>query len=396
MWIKNVLLPDREYRFAPGCVHTKKDRIREVFLFSSESEAASFSCDEGEEILDGHGGYLLPGMIDIHLHGCMGADICDGTIGAFEKAAAFEASRGLAAIVPAVMTLPADRLKEILSCAAAFKKKQDLSFDPRLASLEGINMEGPFISPHRCGAQDPAWILPRSSRLFFDFQQAAEGLVRLVAIAPEEPSDESVKDFIDNIGGSAIVSLAHTNADYAAAMSAFSLGASHAVHLFNAMPGLRHREPGTVGAVLDSPGVSAELICDGVHVHPAVIRMAFSLLGPERILLVSDSMRAAGLGDGLYTLGGQAVRVRGKEARLLKDGALAGSVTPLPDCVRFLVKEAGIPLEAAVRSASLTPAKKLGLEKDYGSVLPGRLACLSLWNRDLAQEAVINRGVRII
>ena len=396
MWIKNTVLLDESGRFMPGCVKVEGERISRVLVTASESEAAAFLPETGETLLDGQGAYLLPGMIDLHLHGCMGADICDGTLEAFERVAAFEAAAGLAAIVPATMTLPAGRLKEILACAAAFKKRQDRSFDPRLASLQGINMEGPFISPVRCGAQDPASILPRSSRLFQEFQRAAEGLVRLIAIAPEEPSGESAADFIEAVKGSALVSLAHTNADYETAREAFSLGACHVVHLFNAMPEYRHREPGVPGAVLDSRGVTAELICDGIHVHPAAIRLVFQVLGPDRIILISDSMRAAGLEDGLYTLGGQEVQVRGKECRLVKDGALAGSVTPLPDCVRFLVKEAGIPLEAAVKSASLTPARRLGIEKDYGAVAPGRYASLVLWNRDLSPMAVLNRGVRIV
>ena len=157
-----------------------------------------------------------------------------------------------------------------------------------------------------------------------------------------------------------------------------------------------HREPGAAGAVLDSRDVTAELICDGVHVHPAVIRMAFSLLGPERIVLVSDSMRSAGLGDGLYTLGGQDVLVKGKRALLKRSGALAGSVTPLPDCVRYLVREAGIPLEQALVSACETPAERLGIRKDYGSVAPGKYASLALWDRDLALRAVILKGRRIV
>lgn len=397
MWIRNVRYFSDRHTFVPGAVRTAGWRIGEVVSFSSLQEGESFvpPADPGEEILDGQGCLLIPGMTDLHFHGCQGADLCDATMEALDTIAAFEASVGVTAICPAVMTLPVQDLKKILSCAAAWKKARERVKDAPMADLAGINMEGPFISPARCGAQDPSFILPRSSGLFSEFQEAAEGLVKLVAIAPEAPSEETAEEFIEAAAGSASVALAHTDADYETAMRAFAAGACHAVHLFNAMPEIRHREPGAAGAVLDCGSVTAELICDGIHVHPAVIRMTFSLLGPERIILVSDSMRSAGLGDGIYTLGGQEVRVKGKKAVLSKNGALAGSVTTLPDCVRYLVREAGIPLEKALVSACLTPARRLGIERDYGSIVPGRYASLALWDDSLALQAVILKGKRI-
>ena len=398
MWIRNVRIFNEKHVFVPGALRTAGERIGEVISFFSPEEAEAFMppAGPGEEILEGQGGLLIPGMTDLHFHGCMGADFCDASMEALDTIAAYEACLGVTAVCPAVMTLPADALKDVLSCAAAWKKRKDREKAARMADLSGINMEGPFISPLRCGAQDPAFILPRSSRLFFEFQEAAEGLVRLLAIAPEVPGEESAREFIEAVKGSAHVSLAHTDADYETAMRAFAAGACHAVHLFNAMPEVRHRDPGAAGAVLDAEGVTAELICDGIHVHPAVIRMAFALLGPERIVLVSDSMRAAGLGDGLYTLGGQKVRVEGKRALLAKNGALAGSVTSLPDCVRYLVREAGIPLESALVSACESPAGRLGIIKDCGSIAPGKYASMALWDGDLNLRAVILRGRRIV
>lgn len=398
MWIRSIRFFNENHEFVPGAVRTAGERICEVISFFSPEEGEAFAPPAlpGEEILDGKGCLLIPGMTDLHFHGCRGADFCDGTMEALDTIASYEASIGVTAICPAVMTLAADRLKEILTCGAAWKEKQKRENSTGRAELAGINMEGPFISPVRCGAQDPAFILPRSSRLFAEFQEAARGLVKLVSIAPEVPSGESVEAFINAVGESAAVALGHTNADFETAAKAFAQGAGHAVHLYNAMPEVRHRDPGAAGAVLDAGNVTAELICDGIHVHPAVIRMTFSLLGPERIVLVSDSMRAAGLGDGLYTLGGREVLVKGKKAVLTENGALAGSVTTLPDCVRYLVREAGIPLESALISACRTPALRLGIGKDYGSVAPGKYASLVLWDDSLDLKGVILKGRRIV
>lgn len=393
MWIKNVRIYTENQKFIPGAVQIRGERIVSVSLLDSLTDSAGFvSFSERDSMIDGQGCYLIPGMIDIHFHGCMGADFCDGTGSALRTIAAYEALVGVTAIAPATMTLPKDALLDALCNAARFRRAQKEKPDPGLADLVGINMEGPFISPDKKGAQDAAYILCRSSQVFQEFQQAAEGLVKLIAIAPEETAEESPAEFIANVSGSATVSLAHTNAGYDDAMDAFAHGASHAVHLFNAMTGLNHREPGTVGAVFDSPHVTAELICDGNHIHPAVIRTAFSALGSERIVLVSDSMRATGLSDGVYTLGGQDVEVCGSRAVLRKDGTLAGSVTNLPDCVRFAVSKVGIPLETAVACATINPAKKLGIDADYGTIAAGKYASLVLWDEDYRLKAVIHRG----
>lgn len=193
--------------------------------------------------------------------------------------------------------------------------------------------------------------------------------MKFIGIAPEEGD---AKSFIQEVKGEATVSLAHTNADYDTAKRAFDLGADHAVHLYNAMPAFSHREPGVVGAVFDSPHVNAELICDGIHVHPAVVRTTFAVMGHNRMILISDSMRAAGMSDGQYTLGGLDVTVQGKRATLTHGGALAGSVTTLPDCVRTAVQQMGIPLEQAIAAATVNPAKSLGIAEDYGTIEPGK------------------------
>ena len=252
-------------------------------------------------------------------------------------------------------------------------------------------MEGPFISIAKKGAQDERNIIPCDAALFNEFQDAAKGLIKFIGVAPEMGLERTL-DFIRKVKDNVSVSLAHTNAPYADAKAAFDAGACHAVHLFNAMPAFTHREPGVVGAVFDSPHVFAELICDGVHIHPSMVRAAFAMLGSERICLISDSMRATGMPDGSYTLGGLDVNVSGKHATLAEGGALAGSVTNLADCMRTAVTEMDIPLEDAVRCATYNPARALHLEHLYGSISPGKIGNLVLLNPDLSLKQVIING----
>ena len=410
MWIYNVMVYTTSSSFPgtflPGAVKIDDGIISRVIIEHAtdglsenlplEDIERQLSENNNEEILDGHGDYLLPGFIDMHFHGCVGADFCDATHEALATIAAYEASIGVTEICPATMTLPKETLLSVLKNAADFRRSEEEEKNPKFAELVGINMEGPFISPAKKGAQDPAHIMPRSSADFMDYQTAAEGLVKIIAIAPEEPSPESVEDFITAAGEKAVVSLAHTNADYASAFHAFECGAAHAVHLFNAMPAFHHRDPGVVGAVFDAKHVTAELICDGIHIHPAMVRAAFTMMGAERMILISDSMRATGLSDGVYTLGGLDVNVKGHRATLVSDGALAGSATNLPDCVRTAVQKVGIPLETAVYCATINPARRLGIDALSGSIEEGKKANFVLWDKDLELTGVICRGKRIV
>ena len=292
------------------------------------------------------------------------------------------------------MTLPVPELEHILSVAAAYRKKTEAEKAAAYneADLVGVNMEGPFISKAKKGAQDERNIIPCDAEIFRRFQRAADGLVSFIGIAPEEPGATT---FVHEVKDEVNVSLAHTNSDYAHAMAAFEAGANHAVHLYNAMPPFSHRAPGVVGAVSDSEQVMAELICDGVHVDPAVVRATFKMLGADRMILISDSMRAAGMPDGQYTLGGLDVKVRGNHATLVSDGALAGSVTTLPDCMRIAVKQMGIPLETAVACATANPARSLGIYEQYGSITPGKHGNVVLLDEELRLKGVMKDGKKI-
>ena len=383
MIIKNVKVYQEDQTFKEGEICIRDG----VFVGNADAQ-------EGEEILDGEGCYAIPGMIDLHFHGCMGYDFCDGTKEAIREIARYEASIGVTAIAPATMTLPVPELEHILSVAAAYRKKTEAEKAAAYneADLVGVNMEGPFISKAKKGAQDERNIIPCDAEIFRRFQRAADGLVSFIGIAPEEPGAIT---FVHEVKDEVNVSLAHTNSDYAHAMASFEAGANHAVHLYNAMPPFSHRAPGVVGAVSDSEQVMAELICDGVHVDPAVVRATFKMLGADRMILISDSMRATGMPDGQYTLGGLDVKVRGNHATLVSDGALAGSVTTLPDCMRIAVKQMGILLETAVACATANPARSLGIYEQYGSITPGKHGNVVLLDEELRLKGVMKDGKKI-
>lgn len=384
--IGNVNLYTEEKKFRKGVLVTQGERIRSIL------PAAELPPGEGREnVWDGEGCYAIPGMIDLHFHGCSGWDFCDGTREALDGIARYQASIGVTSICPATVTLPVPRLLAILGCAASYKRDQLCGLAPEGANLVGVNMEGPFISRARKGAQDERYQIPCSGEIFRRFQSAAEGLVKFIGIAPEEGD---MGTFIEEVKDSVTVSLAHTDADYETASEAFRRGAKHVVHLYNAMSPFTQRAPGVVGAVFESgEDVTAEIICDGVHVHPAAVRTAFRMLGAGRMVLVSDSMRAAGLPEGRYTLGELEVVVKGKRAVLESDGSLAGSVTSLPQCMRYCVQEAHIPLEDAVACATVNPAKCLGIYEERGSLSPGKIADIVLLDRQLRVKRVLLGGV---
>ena len=390
MLIKNVKVFQDNKSFANGEIRIRDGIIADVLtgLECGQNGKCRESFEENEEIIDGAGCYAIPGLIDLHFHGCMGDDFCDGTKEAIGRIAEYEASIGVTAIAPATMTLPVEELEHVLKKAAEYNREAHTGAD-----LLGINMEGPFISPAKKGAQDEKNIIPCDARICQRFLEASEGLVKFVGVAPEE-SRESLT-FIQQMKEKVNISLAHTNANYDTAKAAFDAGANHAVHLYNAMPSFTHREPGVVGAVADSSHVMADIICDGVHIHPSVVRATFRMLGEERMILISDSMRATGMPDGQYTLGGLDVNVVGNRATLVSDGALAGSVTNLMDCMRTAVMKMGIPFETAVACATMNPAKSLGVYEKYGSITAGKKADVVLLDENLQLIMVLKDGKKI-
>ena len=384
MIIDNVRVYTPEKKFIKGGIILDGKTVKRVYTEEEESDL------QGKAVLDGKDSYAIPGLIDLHFHGCKGDDFCDASKEAIARIAEYEASIGVTAIAPATMTLPVKELEHVLSVAAEYRRETE---DYRKADLVGINMEGPFISHVKKGAQDERNILPCNVEICEKFLKASDGLVKFIGVAPEE-SDNAL-DFIEQMKDKVNISLAHTNADYDTAMAACKAGVNHAVHLYNAMPAFSHRAPGTVGAVFDSKDVMVEIICDGIHIHPATVRATFQMMGADRMILISDSMRATGMPDGQYTLGGLDVKVIGKLATLVSDGAIAGSATNLMDCMRTVVKKMDIPLETAVACATMNPAKSLGIYDQYGSIEAGKKADIVLLDSELELQAVIKDGIRI-
>ncbi len=367
MILKNVLLYDENAGFVKENINIDGDRISNL-------------ADSDSEIIDAQGLYAIPGLIDIHFHGCVGHDFCDGTKEAIQAIADYESSYGVTSIAPATMTLDYNELANIFKIAASYESHHG-------AGLVGINMEGPYISHEKKGAQNGAFIKVPDIERFKEMRQLSGGLIKMVDIAPE---GSGAMEFIKAVKNDVVVSVAHTTANYDIATEAFQNGASNVTHLYNAMPPFSHRKPGVIGAALDAEHVKVELICDGMHIAPSVVRATFKMFGDDRIILISDSMRATGLSDGEYTLGGQKVFVTGNKATLV-DGTLAGSTTNLMDCMKTAISM-GIPLESAVKCASVNPAKQIGVYDEYGSLTPGKYADIVLLNQDLEIVKVILKG----
>ena len=330
--------------------------------------------------VDCSGSYtVVPGFVDVHIHGCAGADTCDGTREAMEAMAKFLLQHGVTSFCPTTMTIGREVIEKALLAA---KDAMDHPVEDG-ARIVGVNMEGPFTSKERKGAQKEEDIVAPDFAMFRELWDLCGGIIRLVDVAPEQPGG---MEFIQQAKDLCTVSIAHTTADYDQAIAAFDQGITHATHLFNAMNGIHHRKPGVVGAVMDDDRVRGELICDGFHIHPAVLRMAFRVLG-DRALIVSDSMRANGMQEGdSYDLGGQMVQVSGGKA-VLADGTIAGSVSNLHQEVKNLVAY-GVPFAQAVKSASLIPAKAIGLDHEIGSIAPGKRADLLVLDEKLDITAV--------
>lgn len=344
-------------------------QVRDLFI---EDGRYAAGCRDGQ-VVDASGLYVIPGLVDLHFHGCAGVDFSDGSLEALETICRYQAAHGITDICPATMSLTEEQLRQIFQCAASYQGKEG-------AVLRGIRMEGPFLGGEKKGVQNPEALCLPDTSMVVRLQKAAAGLLKILDI---DPMLEGALDLIQNMRGSLRFSLAHTAADYVQAMAAFEAGASQVTHLYNAMQGMHHRAPGLVGAALDEGGCFVELICDGQHVHPAMIRNTFQMFGVDRIILISDSMRGTGMPGGMYDLGGQLAEVKQGKAVMAGSDILAGSVKNLMDCLRYAVKEAGVPLASALRAATVNPARSLGVQEEYGTIELGKTSHVVLLDPEL-------------
>lgn len=375
MIIKNGNIFTKEGKFQKGHVYICKDRIEKLVYTQTTDEVF-----EGEP--DAEGLYILPGLVDIHFHGAGGYDFCEATTEAFSNLEEYQIQHGITTVFPATMTLDESTLQNILKKAAEY-----VSFEGK-GVIEGITLEGPFLSETKRGAQNKACLRKPDVDFYRQMQQISDNLIKQVAVAPEEDSDMT---FISKVSKEVVVSVAHSAADYEIASEAFESGANHVTHLFNGMNPFLHREPGIVGAALDNQSVFVELIGDGVHIHPTVVRAVFQLFGPERICMISDSLSATGMPDGEYCLGGQKVLKKGEFATL-EDGTLAGSVSNLYECMKKAALEMQIPLEHAILACTKTPAKSLGVDDKCGILEEGRKADILILDKNLEIKYVIKNG----
>ena len=375
MFFKNARIYCSDFQFHNGAFEVKSGRFGSILPDAVPADA-----------IDLQGATVIPGLVDVHNHGNSGVDFCDGDYEGLKIMAGYLLRNGITSFAPTSMTLPYESLDQAFRTAQKFAQEASTG----CARMMGIHMEGPYFSEKKKGAQNAAYLKNPDFKGFKALYDNCGGLIRIVDVAPELPGAE---EFVKQASQLCTVSVAHTDSDYDHAKAAFDAGATHLTHLFNAMPGIHHRNPGVIPAAVENPNVRAELIGDGLHVHPATMRMAFSAFGKERIVLISDALRCCGMPDGEYELGGQQVFLANSIAKLA-DGTIAGSASNLMRCMRNLINF-GIPEEDAIRTATYNPACALGAEQEVGSIREGLLADFVVCTPDYASIRVFLGGQEI-
>lgn len=347
-------------------------------------QTRSFGPIETLSLADGD--KVIPGFVDVHIHGAGGADTMDGTTEALQTMAVHLAQEGTTSFLATTMTQSPEKIQAALKNAADFQSHEQAAGQ---AEVIGIHLEGPFINPSKKGAQPENYILEPNVEVFKQWQEIANGTIKLVTVAPEMPNGTELIQYLAEHGVTA--SIGHTEAGYAEVKAAADAGATQVTHLFNGMKGLHHREPGTAGAALLIDELKTELICDGIHICPEMIQLALKVKGTDGALLITDSMRAKCLKNGHYELGGQPVFVADGKATL-EDGTLAGSILKMIDAVRNVLTFTDLSLQDVIKLASSTPAKQINVFDRKGSIAVGKDADLVILNKDLMIEKTICRG----
>ncbi|MBO8163627.1 MAG: N-acetylglucosamine-6-phosphate deacetylase [Brevibacillus sp.] len=375
--ITNVQVLHEDGRLEKGMVLIQEGKI----TYAGPENGA-----EAEQVTDGGGAVLVPGFIDLHVHGGAGHDFMDVSQEAVDAICRFHAAHGTTGLLATTMTAPIEKTEEVVAFYSRLARSQG-------AAVLGLHLEGPFINVRYKGAQNGDWIeVPTMENIRRVYAAARPGLIKLMTLAPELIQDEPVLEWLTEQG--TIPSVGHSDLDYHGGCRCMKRGLSHATHLGNAMRGFHHRNIGIIGLVMEQPEMTFDIIADGIHVSPELIRLLVRICSLDQIMLITDAMRAAGLSDGRYELGGQEVHVKGMEARLA-DGVLAGSMLTLDKALANLIKFTGLPLAKAVQMLTINQARKLGLADRKGSIAVGKDADLVLLADDLRVLATWVNGEQV-
>ena len=376
MFYKNARIFGSDFQFHMGAFEVKDGVFGQILPENVPADA-----------IDLNGATVIPGLVEVHSHGNSGADFSDGDYEGLKTMARHYAECGVTSFAPASMTLPYEVLEKAFATAAKLVEEKPEG----LSVLRGIQMEGPYFSYKKRGAQNADYLKEPDFEGFKALFEGCGGLVRIVDVAPELPG---AAEFVEKASKLCTVSIAHTDSDYDHAKAAFDAGASHLTHLYNAMPGINHRNPGVIPAAVENKNVRAEIICDGYHIHPAAVRLAFSMFGGERMVLISDSGRCEGLPEGSkFELGGQDAWLKGGVARL-GDGTIACSAANLFGCMVNAISF-GVGEENAVRAASYNPACAIGAQDKVGSIETGKVADFIVCSADYSTKRVFLAGKEI-
>lgn len=375
------------YGFRRGSFTVEDGRFTDVMFDGSGEDPGHTGCgsdgSENEYEINLGGRYVIPGLVDIHIHGCAGADCSDADPDGLHRMGTYLAAHGVTSYLPTLATLPEDETIRACRTIAGMNPGSEC------ARIWGLRMEGPYLSPKKKGSQNETTLCKPNIEQFKHIYDISRSAVRIVDVAPEI---DDAGGFIREASGLCCVSVGHTTADYETSIQAFRAGASHITHMFNAMTGIHHRDPGVIGAAYEAEAVTAEIICDGIHVHPSAVKLAFKLFS-GRICLISDALRCCGMPDGEYDFGGQTVH-KYDGAAWLAEGVLAGSAADLWQCLRNAVSY-GIDMSDAIDAVTITPATVMGADEHIGSITAGKYADFIVCTPDLGEYEVYYDGGRI-